>query len=125
MSLGENSLVAAYQGKGQLKSRPSGTSVVTEILFLELMSGHRFAFLYLSVSLLILPSVRLPSVPSVRQFTSFVSPPSVLLYVHPPASLMFVCLSIHRSCLCLRLSLCMSVRFVGSFSGVCATVRNS
>jgi len=30
MSLGENSLVAAYQGKEQLKSRPSGTSVVTE-----------------------------------------------------------------------------------------------
>jgi len=29
MSLGENSLVAAYQGKGQLKSRPSGTWVVT------------------------------------------------------------------------------------------------
>src|SRR6218665_403201 len=32
MSLGENSLVAAYQGKGQLKSRPLGTRVVT-ILF--------------------------------------------------------------------------------------------
>ena len=32
MSLGENSLVAAYQGKGQLKSRPSGTRVVTPIL---------------------------------------------------------------------------------------------
>src|SRR6218665_3043794 len=31
MSLGKNSLVAAYQGKGQLKSRPSGTSVVTFI----------------------------------------------------------------------------------------------
>src|SRR6218665_822872 len=31
MSLGENSLVAAYQGKEQLKSRPSGTSVVTFI----------------------------------------------------------------------------------------------
>ena len=31
MSLGENSLVAAYQGKGQLKSRPSGTRVVTTI----------------------------------------------------------------------------------------------
>src|SRR6218665_1104190 len=31
MSLGENSLVAAYQGKGQLKSRPSGTWVVTFI----------------------------------------------------------------------------------------------
>src|SRR6218665_1456575 len=30
MSLGENSLVAAYQGRGQLKSRPSGTRVVTE-----------------------------------------------------------------------------------------------
>src|SRR6218665_364186 len=30
MSLGENSLVAAYQGKGQLKSRPSGTRVVTK-----------------------------------------------------------------------------------------------
>src|SRR6218665_976590 len=29
MSLGENSLVAAYQRKGQLKSRPSGTRVVT------------------------------------------------------------------------------------------------
>src|SRR6218665_2535674 len=29
MSLGENSLVAAYQGRGQLKSRPSGTRVVT------------------------------------------------------------------------------------------------
>jgi len=29
MSLGENSLVAAYQGKEQLKSRPSETSVVT------------------------------------------------------------------------------------------------
>ena len=31
MSLGENSLVAAYQGKEQLKSRPSGTRVVTFI----------------------------------------------------------------------------------------------
>src|SRR6218665_1248009 len=31
MSLGKNSLVAAYQGKGQLKSRPSGTRVVTFI----------------------------------------------------------------------------------------------
>src|SRR6218665_2342961 len=31
MSLGENSLVAAYQGRGQLKSRPSGTRVVTFI----------------------------------------------------------------------------------------------
>src|SRR6218665_301489 len=31
MSLGENSLVAAYQGKGQLKSRPSETGVVTFI----------------------------------------------------------------------------------------------
>src|SRR6218665_2686641 len=31
MSLGENSLVAAYQGKGQLKSLPSGTRVVTFI----------------------------------------------------------------------------------------------
>src|SRR6218665_1281390 len=31
MSLGENSLVAAYQGKGQLKSRPSGIRVVTFI----------------------------------------------------------------------------------------------
>src|SRR6218665_3193520 len=31
MSLGENSLVAAYQGEGQLKSRPSGTRVVTFI----------------------------------------------------------------------------------------------
>src|SRR6218665_2614888 len=31
MSLGENSLVAAYQGKGQLKSRSSGTRVVTFI----------------------------------------------------------------------------------------------
>src|SRR6218665_4024977 len=30
MSLGENSLVAAYQGKEQLKSRPSGTRVVTK-----------------------------------------------------------------------------------------------
>src|SRR6218665_504161 len=29
MILGENSLVAAYQGRGQLKSRPSGTRVVT------------------------------------------------------------------------------------------------
>src|SRR6218665_2365186 len=29
MSLGENSLVAAYQGRGQLKSRPSRTRVVT------------------------------------------------------------------------------------------------
>src|SRR6218665_3433951 len=31
MSLGENSLVAAYQGRGQLKNRPSGTRVVTFI----------------------------------------------------------------------------------------------
>src|SRR6218665_3403769 len=31
MSLGENSLVAAYQGRGQLKSRPSGTRVVTDL----------------------------------------------------------------------------------------------
>src|SRR6218665_1160495 len=31
MSLGENSLVAAYQGKGQWKSRPSGTRVVTRV----------------------------------------------------------------------------------------------
>src|SRR6218665_3034929 len=43
MSLGENSLVAAYQGKGQLKSRPSGTRVVT-VNFLNFfdMSGQRF-----------------------------------------------------------------------------------
>jgi len=43
MSLGENSLVAAYQGKGQLKSRPSGTRVVTiyikKFLFLLLKKG--------------------------------------------------------------------------------------
>src|SRR6218665_1988423 len=31
MSLGENSLVAAYQGKGQWKIRPSGTRVVTVV----------------------------------------------------------------------------------------------
>src|SRR6218665_3397700 len=31
MSLGENSLLAAYQERGQLKSRPSGTRVVTFI----------------------------------------------------------------------------------------------
>src|SRR6218665_93418 len=32
MSIGENSLVAAYQGKGQLKSRPSGSRVGTVII---------------------------------------------------------------------------------------------
>jgi len=32
MSLGENSLVAAYQGRGHLKSRPSGTRVVTHAM---------------------------------------------------------------------------------------------
>src|SRR6218665_1160337 len=32
MSLGENSLVAAYQGKGQLKSRPSGIRVLTLVI---------------------------------------------------------------------------------------------
>src|SRR6218665_373852 len=31
-AVGENSLVAAYQGRGQLKSRPSGTRVVTAIV---------------------------------------------------------------------------------------------
>src|SRR6218665_291229 len=31
MSLGENSWMAAYQGRGQLNSRPSGTRVVTFI----------------------------------------------------------------------------------------------
>src|SRR6218665_4164387 len=35
MSLGENSLVAAYQGRGQLKSRPSGTRVVTIIIVMN------------------------------------------------------------------------------------------
>src|SRR6218665_3656150 len=41
ISLGENSLVAAYQGRGQLKSRPSGTRVVTK-------SNHfRAYFLYM------------------------------------------------------------------------------
>src|SRR6218665_2462436 len=36
MSLGKNSLVAAYQGKGQLKSRPSGIRVVTIIIIIRL-----------------------------------------------------------------------------------------
>src|SRR6218665_1796594 len=40
MSLGENSLVAAYQGRGQLKSRPSGTRVVTPD-FLSKLSVRR------------------------------------------------------------------------------------
>src|SRR6218665_1822294 len=39
MSLGENSLVAAYQGKGQLKSRPSGIRVVTST-FTEMLRLH-------------------------------------------------------------------------------------
>src|SRR6218665_2017667 len=56
MSLGENSLVAAYQGKGQLKSRPSGTGVGTVPLAFETLGpvnqdgfaiinlfGHRLA----------------------------------------------------------------------------------
>src|SRR6218665_2743671 len=39
MSLGENSLVAAYQGKEQLKSRPSGTRVViTHVIVMHLIS---------------------------------------------------------------------------------------
>ena len=38
MSLGENSLVAAYQGRGQLKSRPSGTRVVTAYILLYYIS---------------------------------------------------------------------------------------
>jgi len=38
MSLGENSLVAAYQGRGQLKSRPSETRVVT----LSIAENHHF-----------------------------------------------------------------------------------
>src|SRR6218665_3323943 len=43
MSLGENSLVAAYQGKGQLKSRPSGTRVVTPWFnsFLQALKSSR------------------------------------------------------------------------------------
>src|SRR6218665_3919967 len=41
MSLGENSLVAAYQGKGQLKSRPSGTRVVTVYKCVSGFSGAR------------------------------------------------------------------------------------
>src|SRR6218665_661994 len=39
MSLGENSLVAAYQGKGQLKSRPSGTRVVTDPMLTWLLKS--------------------------------------------------------------------------------------
>ena len=41
MSLGENSLVAAYQGKGQLKSRPSGTRVVTIIIIIIIIIIER------------------------------------------------------------------------------------
>ena len=53
MSLGENSLVAAYQGKGQLKSRPSGTRVVTlcnivgqmvEEIISKMADGGHFGF---------------------------------------------------------------------------------
>ena len=43
MSLGENSLVAAYQGKGQLKSRPSGTRVVTLSLTVTVLSDSSTA----------------------------------------------------------------------------------
>src|SRR6218665_75151 len=46
MSLGENSLVAAYQGKGHLKSRPSGTRVVTTTLR---NFAHFFEICYRSV----------------------------------------------------------------------------
>src|SRR6218665_1936826 len=49
MSLGENSLVAAYQGKGQLKSRPSGTGVVTN-------SFNHYMNLYSASSRLLLRS---------------------------------------------------------------------
>src|SRR6218665_2729185 len=41
MSLGENSLVEAYQGRGQLKSRPSGTRVVTSSFLIVLISAQR------------------------------------------------------------------------------------
>src|SRR6218665_977244 len=41
MSLGENSLVAAYQVRGQLKSRPSGTRVVTPSNKQESQPGPR------------------------------------------------------------------------------------
>src|SRR6218665_1293877 len=41
MSLGENSLVAAYQGRGQLKSRPSGTRVVTNAILYNKQFGFR------------------------------------------------------------------------------------
>ena len=40
MSLGENSLVAAYQGKGQLKSRPSGTGGGDTIIIVLSVNGH-------------------------------------------------------------------------------------
>src|SRR6218665_4024862 len=53
MSLGENSLVAAYQGKGQLKSRPSGTWVVTiifSIVLLFLFKGTSIPFRPVNVS---------------------------------------------------------------------------
>jgi len=43
MSLGENSLVAAYQGKEQLKSRPSGIRVVT-VLVLNSTTFSRLFF---------------------------------------------------------------------------------
>src|SRR6218665_424502 len=69
MSLGENSLVAAYQGKGQLKSRPSGTWVVTYI-YIERERDRqtdRQIYIYnspssfsLSLSLLYRPSLCLP-----------------------------------------------------------------
>ena len=42
MSLGENSLVAAYQGRGQLKSRPSGTKVVTFIVLFTIINHCLF-----------------------------------------------------------------------------------
>src|SRR6218665_2237384 len=57
MSLGENSLVAAYQGKRQLKSLPSGTRVVTisiiclaVVLVLVLKDSLRTYFKSLSLS---------------------------------------------------------------------------
>ena|SRR6218665_74429 len=47
MSLGENSLVAAYQGRGQLKSRPSGTRVVRDSHYTQI-SALCYAMLLLN-----------------------------------------------------------------------------
>src|SRR6218665_2341032 len=115
MSLGENSLVAAYQGKEQLKSRPSGIRVVTFIL----SSGNRnilfsillcmYLPLCVSVSLCLFLSHSLCLLVYLPLFLS------ILLSVAPSPPATQSCLirfsflhSTNSACMYARLSVCLS-----------------